>query len=218
MSWYQDQVLPHMIDLAMRAKEFRPVRSRVAGGLDGQVLEIGFGSGHNVPHYPPEVTRVLAVDPATVGRKIAAGRLAESPVPVEFAGLDAGNLPAQDGSMDHVLSTWTLCTVPDPGKALAEIVRVLRPGGSLHFAEHGLSPEAKVAGWQRRLNPMQRRVFGGCHLDRPIDRLIRSSGLEVSKLDNYYLRGPKPVGYMFEGIAVKAWPGSAAGGRRLAEP
>ena len=204
MSRYQDRVLPYMIDLAMRAKEFRPVRARVAGGLEGRVLEIGFGSGHNVPHYPPEVTQVLAVDPATVGRKIAAGRLQDSPVPVEFAGLDAGSLPAQDGSIDHVLSTWTLCTVPDPGQALAEIVRVLRPGGSLHFAEHGLSPEANVAGWQQRLNPVQRRVFGGCHLDRPIDRLIRSSGLEVTKLDNYYLRGPKVVGYMFEGVAAKA--------------
>ena len=204
MSWYQDRVLPHMIDLAMRAKEFKPVRARVADGLDGQVLEIGFGSGHNVPHYPPEVTQVMAVDPATAGRRLAADRVSQSPVPVDFAGLDAGSLPARDGSVDHVLSTWTLCTVPDPGQALAEIVRVLRPGGSLHFAEHGLSPDAKVAGWQRRLNPIQRRVFGGCQLDRPIDQLIRSSGLEVSKLDNYYLRGPKAVSYMFEGVAGKA--------------
>jgi len=204
MSWYQDRVLPYIIELAMRPKEFGPVRTRVTGGLDGEVLEIGFGSGHNVPHYPPEVTRVLAVDPATVGRKIAAGRVQRSPVPVEFAGLDAGSLPARDGSIDHVLSTWTLCTVPDPGQALAEIVRVLRPGGSLHFAEHGLSPDAKVAGWQRRLNPVQGLLFGGCQLDRPIDQLIASSGLQVSKLDTYYLRGPKTVAYTFEGVAGKA--------------
>jgi len=188
----------------MRAPEFGPVRARVVGGLDGEVLEIGFGSGHNVPHYPPGVTRVVAVDPATVGRKLAVDRVRQSPVLVEFAGLDAGSLPAPDGSIDHVLSTWTLCTVPDPGQALAEIVRVLRPGGSLRFAEHGLSPDAKVAGWQRRLTPVQRLVFGGCHLDRPIDELIRSSGLEVSKLDTYYLPGPKTVGYTFEGEAAKS--------------
>lgn len=203
MSWYQDRVLPHIIDRAMRSPDFGPVRARVVGGLDGEVLEIGFGSGHNVPHYPPSVTRVLAVDPATAGRKLAAGRIRQSSVPVEFAGLDAGSLPASDGSIDHVLSTWTLCTVPDAGQVLAEIVRVLRPGGSLFFAEHGLSPDAKVAGWQRRLTPVQKVVFGGCHLDRPIEQLIRSSGLVVGKLDTYYLPGPKAVGYTFEGVAAK---------------
>jgi SAM-dependent methyltransferase len=203
MSWYQDRVLPRIIDVAMRAPDYGPVRARVAGGLDGEVLEIGFGSGHNVPHYPTAVTRVLAVDPATAGRKLAARRVGQSPVPVEFAGLDAERLPATDGSIDHVLSTWTLCTVPDPGRALAEIVRVLRPGGSLHFAEHGLSPDRKVAGRQRRFNPVQKIVFGGCHLDRPIDQLILGSGLEVSKLDTYYLSGPKVVAYTFEGVAIK---------------
>jgi SAM-dependent methyltransferase len=203
VSWYQDRVLPHIIDRAMRSPDFGPVRARVVGGLDGEVLEIGFGSGHNVPHYPPSVTRVLAVDPATAGRKLAAGRIRQSSVPVEFAGLDAGSLPASDGSIDHVLSTWTLCTVPDAGQVLAEIVRVLRPGGSLFFAEHGLSPDAKVAGWQRRLTPVQKVVFGGCHLDRPIEQLIRSSGLVVGKLDTYYLPGPKAVGYTFEGVAAK---------------
>ncbi len=204
MSWYRDRMLPRIIDKAMRAPDYEPVRARVVGGLDGQVLEIGFGSGHNVPHYPASVTRVLAVDPATAGRKLGAERVKQSPVPVEFAGLDAERLPAADGSVDHVLSTWTLCTVPDPARALAEIARVLRPGGSLHFAEHGLSPDARVAGRQRFFTPVQKIVFGGCHLDRPIDQLIRASGLELGKLDTYYLPGPKAVGYTFEGVATKA--------------
>ncbi len=204
MSWYRDRMLPRIIDKAMRAPDYEPVRARVVGGLDGQVLEIGFGSGHNVPHYPASVTRVLAVDPATAGRKLGAERVKQSPVPVEFAGLDAERLPAADGSVDHVLSTWTLCTVPDPARALAEIARVLRPGGSLHFAEHGLSPDARVAGRQRFFTPVQKIVFGGCHLDRPIDQLIRASGLELGQLDTYYLPGPKAVGYTFEGVATKA--------------
>ena len=208
MGWYRDRVLPRIIELAMRAPDYGPVRARVAGELDGEVLEIGFGSGHNIPYYPPGLTRVLAVDPAALGQKLAAERVRQSPVRVEFAGLDAGSLPAQDSSIDYVLSTWTLCTVPDPGQVLAEIVRVLRPGGTLCFAEHGLSPDAKVAGRQRRFSPLQQLVFGGCHLDRPIDQLIRTSGLVVGKLDTYYLPGPKAVGYTFEGVAAKERDGT----------
>ena len=203
MGWYEAQVLPRIIDLALRGPDHSQVRARVAAGMNGQVLEIGFGSGLNLPHYPPGVTQVVAVDPATTGRKLAAERLSKTAVPVEFAGLDAGELPADDGSVDHVLSTWTLCTVPDPGQALAEIKRVLRPGGSLHFAEHGLSPDSKIARRQHRLTPLQRRVFGGCHINRPIDELISSAGFDLSRLDNYYMRGPRAVGYMFEGVAVR---------------
>ena len=204
MGWYADWMLPRIVDLSMRSSEFTPVRARVLSGLNGEVLEIGFGSGLNLPHYPLEVTRLLAIDPAVAGRKLAAKRIAASPVPVEFAGLDAGSLPTGDDSVDHVLSTWTLCTVPDPARALAEIRRVLRPGGFLHFAEHGLSPEAKVARMQRRLNPVQRRVFGGCHLDRPIDQLITAAGLNMTRLETYYLPGPRFVGYTFEGLATAA--------------
>lgn len=203
MSWYADRVLPRVLNLAMRGAEFEPVRARVAGGLDGEVLEIGFGSGLNLPHYPAAVTQILAVDPAVAGQKLAAGRIAACRVPITFAGLDAQSLPAADASVDHVLSTWTLCSVPDPARALAEIRRVLRPGGSLHFAEHGLAPSAKVARRQHRLTPLQRVIFGGCHLDRPIDELVGSSGLEVTSLDTYYLQGPRVVGYTFEGIATK---------------
>src|SRR5262249_7879210 len=154
-------------------------------GLDGEVAEIGFGSGLNVPHYPPAVRRVRAVDPATLGRKLAAERLAAAQVEVEFVGLDGQRLPLADHSVDHVLATWPLCSLPRPALALAEIRRVLRPGGALHFVEHGRHPDPQVARWQDRLTPLQRRVAGGCHLNRPIDALVRSSGLELTKLTNY---------------------------------
>ena len=203
MGWYERQVLPRIVDLSLRNADFARIRAKLVGDLDGEVLEIGFGSGLNVPHYPATVTRVLAIDPATTGRKLAAERIARCAVPIEFAGLDAGALPADDGSVDHVLSTWTLCTVPDPALALAEVWRVLRPGGSLNFAEHGLSPDEKVAKFQHRFTPVQRRIFGGCHLDRPIDKLITGAGFELSRLDNYYMRGAKAVGYTFEGVAVR---------------
>lgn len=214
MSWYTDRILPRIVEVSLRGAEFEPVRARVAAELDGEVLEIGFGSGLNVPHYPPTVARIRAVDPAVTGRKLAASRIAACPVPIEFAGLDAGSLPAKNASVDHVLSTWTLCTVPDPGQALAEILRVLRPGGSLHFAEHGLAPDAKVARRQHRLTPLQRLAFGGCHLDRPIGQLLGSSGLELTRLDTYYLPGPKIVGYTFEGVAAKPSSATANGPER----
>jgi ubiquinone/menaquinone biosynthesis C-methylase UbiE len=204
MGLYRDQVLPRVVDLAMRGSEVEEVRARVAGGLDGEVLEIGFGSGLNIPFYPAKLTHVWAVDPAAVGRKLAAKRAAACAVPIEYIGLDAERLPVGDASADHVLSTWTLCTIPDPMVALAEIIRVLRPGGAFHFVEHGRSPDAKVARTQDRLNPLQRRVFGGCNLNRPIDHLVTASGLELTRLETYYMKGPRAMEYTFEGIAVKA--------------
>jgi ubiquinone/menaquinone biosynthesis C-methylase UbiE len=168
------------------------------------VLEVGFGSGLNVPHYPPTVRRVRAVDPATVGRQLAADRVAASSIPVEHVGLDGARLPLDDSSVDSVLSTWTMCTIPDIEGALSEIRRVLRPGGTLHFLEHGRAPDPSVVKWQDRLDPIQQRLFGGCHLNRPIDDLVRDSGLRIATIENYYLKGPKPLGYMYEGRATKA--------------
>jgi ubiquinone/menaquinone biosynthesis C-methylase UbiE len=202
MGFYEDQVLPRFIDVALGTKRLGHLRERVAAQLDGEVLEIGFGSGRNVPFYPSTVTRVRAVDPATVGRKLAEKRVAASSVPVEYVGLDGEDLPLDDGSVDHVLTTWTLCTIPDVSRALEEVSRVLRPGGSLHFLEHGRSPDAKVVKWQDRMTPLQRRLGGGCHLNRPIDRLITDSPLRISRLENYELPGPKSLGYMYEGVAT----------------
>jgi len=166
------------------------------------VLEVGFGSGRNVPHYPASVSRVRAVDPATVGRRLAADRVAASQVPVEYVGLDGKLLPVDDGTVDHVLVTWTLCTIPDVDQALREMRRVLRPGGTLRFVEHGKAPDDSVARWQDRLTPIQRRLFGGCHLNRPIDALIERSGFTMTALDVGYEKGPKPFTYMLQGVAT----------------
>ena len=203
VGFYSDQILPRFTNLTLGGRAFTKIRRRVASGLSGDVLEIGFGSGLNVPHYPSSVKRVLAVDPATVGRKLAAHRVAASLVPVEYVGLDAASLPLDSASIDHVLITWTMCTIPDVERALKEIHRVLRPGGELHFVEHGLSSDPQVAKWQNRLTPFQRRWAGGCHLNRPIDQLIEQAGFTLSRIDNYYMKGPKPMGYMFEGLATK---------------
>jgi ubiquinone/menaquinone biosynthesis C-methylase UbiE len=204
MGWYRDQILPRAIDLALRGGEFTRLRARVTARLAGQVLEIGFGSGLNIPYYPASLERVQAIDPAAVGRKLAAKRAAACPVPIDYIGTDAQTLPADDASVDSVLSTWTLCTISDASRALAEIRRVLRPGGALHFIEHGLAPDPAVARLQQRLTPLQHRAFGGCHLNRQIDQLVAAAGLELTRIDTYYMKGPRALGYTFEGIATKA--------------
>lgn len=204
MGFYENQLLPRLINMAMASRELTPIRARVNASLAGEVLEVGFGSGLNVPHYPSAVTRVRAVDPATVGRKLAAERVAASGIPVEYTDLDGQTLTLPSASIDHVITTWTLCSIPDVDRALIEIRRVLRPGGSFHFVEHGRSPDHSVAAWQDRLTPIQRRIAGGCHLNRPIDRLVRNAGLELVQLDNYYVKGLRPFGYMFEGVAIKS--------------
>lgn len=203
MSFYGDHVLPRLIDLLLRGQDTHEPRARVASHLTGEVLEIGFGSGLNVPFYPAGLTRVRALDPATAGRKLAAGRVAASPVPVEYIGLDAQRIPLPDASVDGVLTTWTLCTIPDVAGALAEVRRVLRPGGTLAFIEHGRSPDAGVARTQDRLEPLHRLMLGGCHLTRPIDQLISASGLELTELETSYRPGPKSTSYTYEGRATK---------------
>jgi SAM-dependent methyltransferase len=155
----------------------------------------------NLRYLPDAVTRVQAVEPSELARKLAAARVAQATVPVEFVGIDGEALPLEDDSADAVLSTFTLCTIPDAAAALGEIRRVLRPGGTFHFLEHGLCPEPKVARWQHRLTPIQRRLAGGCHFDRPIDDLVSASGLEITKLRNTALKGPKTPGYLYVGTA-----------------
>ncbi len=202
MGFYNDQVLPRFTDLTL-GRMMEPTRARVASGLARDVLEIGFGSGRNVPHLPPGVNRLLAVEPVAAGRKLAAARIAASPVPVEFVGTDGQDLSLPDGSIDHVLVTWTLCTIPNVVRGLEEVERVLRPGGTLHFVEHGRSPKAGAAQWQDRLTPLWGKVFGGCHLNRPIDELIERSGLALDTLRTYNMGGPELMGFAYEGIASK---------------
>jgi ubiquinone/menaquinone biosynthesis C-methylase UbiE len=203
MGFYDDQVLPRFIDV-MLGKRMDDVRARVASGLSGDVLELGFGSGRNLPHTPASVTRLLAVEPAAASRTLAAQRVAAAPFPVDWVGLDGQDLPLESESVDHVLVTWTLCTIPDVQRALGETHRVLRPGGTLHFVEHGRSPRTRVAQWQDRLTPLWGKVFGGCHLNRSIDTLIEGAGLRVSAIETYNMGGPEFVGFAYEGKAVKS--------------
>ncbi len=203
MGWYAEQVLPRFINVSLGSKRFAPMRQRVASGLSGDVVEIGFGSGLNVPYYPASVRSVKAIEPSALGKRLAAERVAASHAPIEFVGLDGARLPLEDESADHVLTTWTLCTIPDVESALQEMKRVLRPAGTVHFLEHGRSPDEKVARAQDRWTPLNRRLGGGCHLNRPILDLLRASGLEVTTIENYSIKGPKVVGYMYEGSAVK---------------
>lgn len=204
MGLYEDQVLPRAIDVVCGTGAIGRLRAEVAAGLSGEVLEIGFGSGLNLPHLPPAVTRLLAVDPHVVGQRLAAGRIADSAVDVEVVGLDGQHLPLPDASVDAALCTFTLCTIPDAHLALEEVRRVLRPGGQLHVLEHGLSPDPKVARWQHRITPIQRRVAGGCHLDRPIDRLLTEGGFALDSLDHPRMPGPKAFGYLYQAVAHPA--------------
>jgi SAM-dependent methyltransferase len=189
MGLYGEQILPRILDAACGTKTVEPLRRRVCEGLAGDVVEIGFGSGHNVPFYPAAVTRVTAVEPSDVGWKLAAPRLKATTVPVQRSGLDGQSLPFADDSYDAALSTWTLCTIPDVAAALLEVRRVLRPGRTLHFLEHGLAPDEQVRRWQRRLDPLQQRFAGGCHFTRPIIDLLTAAGFTIQALDVFYENG-----------------------------
>jgi len=204
MGFYQHQVLPRLLHFAMRQPPLLPFRERVIGGARGRVLEIGIGSGLNLPLYGPAVDTVIGLEPLPELLRMARDRAATARVPVELLEASAEAVPLDTASIDTVVMTWTLCTIPDPHSALAELRRVLKPGGALLFVEHGRAPELAVARWQDRLDPLWRRIAGGCHLNREIDTLIAGSGFRIDALANARLPGPRTHTFLYEGRARPA--------------
>lgn len=203
MGVWSEQVVPRVTRKALGAARHHEVRARVCAGLTGEVVEVGFGSGLNVRHYPEAVTRVTAVEPSDVAWRLSAAARDGAPVPVDRAGLDGQRLPFADDAFDTALSTWTLCTIPDPVAALQELRRVLRPGGRLYFVEHGAAPDDAVLRRQRQWDPVQRRLFAGCHVSRPIDVLLTRAGLPDEDVQRYYAEGePRLFGSLYEGRTV----------------
>jgi ubiquinone/menaquinone biosynthesis C-methylase UbiE len=204
MGFYDERVLPRMLNVFMDTKAVREQRQQCLKQVSGDVLEVGFGSGLNLPYYPAGVTKVVGVDPSHTAAKLARKRIAASPFAVEFVGLSAEKIPVADTSFDSIVTTFTLCTIPDVGHALREMHRALKPGGRLYFVEHGRSTDPAVERWQQRLNGLQQKMFGGCHLDRRISQLIADAGFEIEQVENGYLKGaPKFGGYLYRGVAKR---------------
>jgi ubiquinone/menaquinone biosynthesis C-methylase UbiE len=202
MGVYSEHLRPRLHAVALKDKITGDVRERVCAGLSGDVLEIGTGASLNQRHLPGAVTGVWAVEPSATALKLGAERRAASDIPVVVAGDDAQSLPFPDDRFDTALCTWVLCGIPDPGRALAEVARVLKPGGTLHFVEHGLAPDPGVVRWQRRGNRFNRAV-AGCGLDNDVRALLEASPLTVERMTTYYEKAaPKPAGFMYEGTAV----------------
>ena len=204
MSFYHRHVFPRVLDLAMSSRMLVEPRRRTLAPAAGRILEIGFGTGLNLRHYPPGVRRIEALDPDVDLDRFSGPRIRAADIEVDFHHLNAEHLPFDAGSFDTVVCTFTLCSIPDVRHALQEVSRVLRSGGRFLFLEHGLSPSPAVARWQHRLEPLQRRIGGGCHLTRDPVALVRATGLHLEAVSQAYMRAtPRFVGYMSEGIALK---------------
>lgn len=201
MSWYENQVLPRMVEMTCGMKGMDKLRRAACAPLSGEVIEIGFGSGFNAPQYPEAVTAVTAIEPNDLAWKRAARRVSAAAVPVRRAGLDGQRLDFPDNTFDSALSTFTLCTIPDLPAALAELRRVVKPGGTFAFFEHGSAPDVKVQRWQRRLEPTQKRIAGGCHLTRDVREVVAAAGWEIVEANSFYAKGPKTFGAFTMGHA-----------------
>ncbi len=204
MGFYHHHIFPRVLDLAMASPQLRRPRDRALAPARGRILEIGFGTGRNLTHYPPHVRRIEAIDPDLDLDRVSLPRIAHASIEVDFHHLDAEHLPFEDQRFDTVVSTFTLCSIPDVVHALAEVRRVLRPGGQFLFLEHGRAPDHRVARWQDRLNAAWMPLFGGCQLNRPVRELVTGAGLELGPVQQYYLkRAPRFVGYLTEGRATR---------------
>lgn len=205
MGFYGEQIFPRLMDWIMGGEEFQTERRRLLAQVQGEVLEIGLGTGLNLPHYPNTLSWLHAVDPVNLLPERVLERSAGALFPIRIRRVSAETLPYEDRQFDYVVSTWTLCSIPDPVKALREVHRVLKPDGRFLFVEHGRSDDPKIARWQDRLNPIQRVVACGCNLNRPIDQLVTEAGLTIQALDRFLMPGvPRLGAEMYRGIAITA--------------
>ena len=202
MNLYEQHVLPHLIDYTCGMGAVMKARSQLVPQAHGRVLEVGIGSGLNLGFYDAsKVSAIVGVDPSADMQKLAKQRAAAISIPVEMIALELGQIRADDASFDSIVCTFTLCTIPDAVAALREMRRVLKPGGRLLFCEHGLAPELPVMRWQNRITPLWKPFSGGCHLNRDIAALITAGGFHIGELSNRYLKGPKPMAYIYQGWA-----------------
>jgi ubiquinone/menaquinone biosynthesis C-methylase UbiE len=205
MGFYDNWVVPRILNVAMGMGFVTDERKKALAGVTGAVLEVGFGSGHNLPWYPDTVRSVVAVDPSTEAAKLARKRIAAARFPVEYILLEGERIAAPDASFDSVVSTFTLCSIPDPIAALEQMRRVLKPDGKLFLVEHGRSAEPNIQRWQDRMNGFQRTICGGCNMNRDIERLVREAGFAFEQIDKYYVKGqPKLTAFLTRGVARRA--------------
>lgn len=202
MGWYDRVILPKLIDKACSMPPMTRLRERYVAQAAGDVLEIGIGSGLNLPHYSDDVRSITGVDPAAELTDIARERASQRGLPVEVIGVSGEELPADDNAFDSIVCTWTLCSIPNPYRAVDEMRRVLKPGGQLIFVEHGRSDDANIAKWQRRIEPIWKKIGGGCHLTRRADDLLQDGGFEVTSFESGYEEGPKVAAFMMHGLAT----------------
>ena len=204
MGFYEERILPHLVHASMRQETFSAYRRRVVSQARGRVLELGVGSGLNLPHYTTNATRIIALDRSARLLAMARARRQDAVVPIRFIKGTAEALPLASESIDTVIVTWALCSIADVMAALREARRVLTPSGALVFVEHGRSPDTRVRRWQDRLTPAWKRVSGGCHLNRPVPELLESAGFRLEHVETGYMAGPRPMTFMYEGRARPA--------------
>ncbi|WP_319419946.1 class I SAM-dependent methyltransferase [Pleurocapsa sp. FMAR1] len=203
MGFYSNLIIPYCIEFAMSGSTLEEYRQQLLADVSGEILEIGFGTGLNLPHYPDNVSKITTIDPNVGMQKLARARIAASNISVDHKVLNGESLPMADGSFDSVVCTWTLCSIPQADKAIAEVYRLLKPGGRFFFIEHGLSQDPKIQAWQNRLTPIQKAIADGCHLNRQIKHIVQQKFNDVTIEQFYAPKLPKVIGYMYRGIAVK---------------
>ena len=203
MGFYSNLIIPYCIDLSMSGSDLAQYRQELLADVSGEILEIGFGTGLNLPHYPQQVNKITTIDPNPGMQKLARSRISQSQITVDCKVLNGESLPMSDESFDSVVCTWTLCSIPLVEQALTEVHRLLKPGGKFYFIEHGLSKDSKIQVWQNRLTPIQKVLADGCHLNRKINHLVQQQFPNVTVEQFYAPKLPKVIGYMYRGIAIK---------------